>query len=186
MAEAIFWFVFLLGLAITGGLIAQSAYAFSVRSDIRWQVFGLLNVYALASFFVGGFFGFIFGVPRTGAMTEGRDPVLPNTNLEQISDWLTKVLVGATLANMNEIPSGGDSIFTAMGQALGTGASGKAFASGLTIFAAVLGFMSSWLATRGLMGRVLLAADLGGQPRGRQRDHKEQDAEVDGVSTTSQ
>ena len=63
----------------------------------------------------GGLIGFIFGIPRMLASeTAPAQPILPgessprsrpNTNLEQISDWLTKVLVGASLTSLSGIPS---------------------------------------------------------------------------------
>jgi hypothetical protein len=63
----------------------------------------------------GGVLGFIFGIPRS----RGGDPTpsssgaiagqlnhrsRTNTNLEQISDWLTRILVGATLASLAALP----------------------------------------------------------------------------------
>ena len=74
---------------------------------------------AAASLSVGGLAGFLFGVPRSL-----QTPVLPpvggdgrsqkqadeiaaryatNTNLEQISDWLTKILVGVGLTQIGTI-----------------------------------------------------------------------------------
>lgn len=49
--------------------------------------------------------GFVFGIPRintTDAVVIGRPPrlVRPNSNLEQISDWLTKILVGVSLTQL--------------------------------------------------------------------------------------
>ena len=66
----------------------------------------------------GGFvFGFVFGIPKViTATTSTTNPALNtppqkpvpklkvNTNLEDISDWLTKVLVGATLTQIAKIP----------------------------------------------------------------------------------
>ena len=44
---------------------------------------------------VGATIGFLFGFPKSART--GEDMVRPSTNLEEISDWLTKVIVGATL-----------------------------------------------------------------------------------------
>jgi tetratricopeptide (TPR) repeat protein len=64
----------------------------------------LLGVAALA---VGALLGFLFGIPRTiqsedKSTDEYRQVV--NTNLEQISDWLTKILVGVGLTQLNNLP----------------------------------------------------------------------------------
>lgn len=53
--------------------------------------------------------GFLFGVPRTiQAEIDDREVsnrIEANTNLEQISDWLTKILVGVGLTQLNSILS---------------------------------------------------------------------------------
>lgn len=54
---------------------------------------------------IGSMLGFLFGVPRSnvhlgpdGQAETGDEPAyVPNTNLETISDWLTKVVVGVGL-----------------------------------------------------------------------------------------
>jgi tetratricopeptide (TPR) repeat protein len=65
---------------------------------------------------VGGLLGFIFGIPRSltgdqpatgpgpGNATDAAAHSRPNTNLEQISDWLTKILVGAGLTTLTFLP----------------------------------------------------------------------------------
>ena len=69
---------------------------------------GLLMFFA--AFLAGGTFGFIFGIPRTstsdqadGRSGERKPQQVVNTNLEQISDWLTKALVGAGLVELQSI-----------------------------------------------------------------------------------
>jgi len=89
---------------------------------------GILLLWALAYLAIGGLIGFIFSVPKI--MTEGSTtPVVTidpnqagnatgkkttqtivkataqeNTNLTQISDWLTKILIGAGLVQIKEVP----------------------------------------------------------------------------------
>jgi hypothetical protein len=73
------------------------------------------SVIGICALMIGGLLGFVFGIPRTltrdapgegdgvqGAREEGdaRRPALnyrPSTNLEQVSDWLTKILIGVGL-----------------------------------------------------------------------------------------
>ena len=61
---------------------------------------------------VGSMFGFLFGVPRSNVDLLGPDGVpnsgdepsyVPNTNLETISDWFTKLVIGAGLVQLKEI-----------------------------------------------------------------------------------
>ncbi|MFO0126287.1 MAG: hypothetical protein ACK54J_03520, partial [Pseudanabaena sp.] len=75
------------------------------------STFGIIGAVSGASFVLGFLIGFLFGVPRT---VESNDPTLTknsqtrvhaNTNLEQISDWLTKILVGVGLTQIMPILS---------------------------------------------------------------------------------
>ena len=71
-------------------------------------IFGLSTVIALASLFSGGFLGFLFGIPKVlQGSQEGNkateEKVAGNTNLEQISDWLTKIIVGVSLTQIGTI-----------------------------------------------------------------------------------
>lgn len=60
----------------------------------------------------GGMAGFLFGIPRSAQEPQG-SAGLPleqaseykvNTNLEQISDWLTKIIVGIGLTQLGTVP----------------------------------------------------------------------------------
>lgn len=68
--------------------------------------FGILI--AGSAFIIGVLFGFLFGFPSrsedqssTGAPSKS---LLYNTNLEEISEWLTKVILGASLVELNKLP----------------------------------------------------------------------------------
>jgi uncharacterized membrane protein len=52
---------------------------------------------------VGGLLGFLFAVPRSNTKTPSRDILRPNRNIEAVSDWLTKILVGLGLVNFRDI-----------------------------------------------------------------------------------
>lgn len=116
---------------------------------------------AAASFAVGALFGFLFGIPRantahvvasvesdSGSTSVGTSAPMyvPNTNLEQISDWLTKILVGVGLVQIGQL--GGAINTLADGLAPGLGAYGHAAAVTLLISFTVTGFLSSYLFTR--------------------------------------
>jgi hypothetical protein len=98
--------------------------------------FALLTIVALAALMIGGFGGFLFGIPRR--LQEAAPSVQPpasgtplskgaerslyagNTNLEQISDWLTKIIVGIGLVEATKILDFvvglGESVATSLGQ----------------------------------------------------------------------
>src|SRR5437868_14946669 len=55
-----------------------------------------------AALLAGFLTGFIFGIPRVGADTSSG--VQSNDNLIEISNWLTKILVGVSLVELSVIP----------------------------------------------------------------------------------
>src|SRR5207249_559014 len=78
-------------------------------------------IWALACFVSGSALGFIFGIPKvlqqgahkradeskTNAATPAQAVTYRqevNTNLTDISDWLTKIIVGVGLVNLKELP----------------------------------------------------------------------------------
>jgi hypothetical protein len=145
------------------GLVALGIYA--NKAPNGWTVFGAGLMFAIAAGAVGGFFGFLFGVPRT-VTPETAPPtsstvliIRPSTNLEQISDWLTKILVGATLVQLGTIGSGAAKLFRAVAPALGNQAHSAAFAGALFVYFAVLGFPFGWLRARLLLGQLMRKAD---------------------------
>jgi hypothetical protein len=104
------------------GILALALWAASEGlSEFSWswalftQRLGLYLLVAAAAAAVGGVGGFLFGIPRAREISEtvaqqGHDPtktrravLAANTNLERVSDWLTTLLVGATLVQIKPI-----------------------------------------------------------------------------------
>ena len=105
---------------------------------------------AMAAMVSGGLLGFLFGVPHTREGETGRsdkedrdgaknqdvetglaDPssnYRPNTSLEQISDWLTKMLVGVGLIEIKVIPDKLKAIANYVAKGLGNSEQAQAFA----------------------------------------------------------
>jgi len=137
-----------------------------------------------ASLFLGFVLGFIFCIPRTAkpsgsaaasASTDGKpssdsfphstavavSAVETNTNLVDISDWLTKILVGVGLVELNKIPSGLQRLAEFMGPGLrecesnACLGSSKAFAIAIVIFFFGAGFLIGYLWTRLYFQRAL-------------------------------
>jgi hypothetical protein len=84
-----------------------------------------------------------------------------NTNLEQISDWLTKILVGVGLTQMNNLPDLLDRSGLYFGQSIMEGGTGSKVAVTIVLFFSISGFLFGYLWTRLLLGRALAEADIG-------------------------
>lgn len=106
------------GVALVVGLAMLVALAYGYSDHRGFCVaLGALVMTAAAAFAVGGLTGFVFAIPRvsdnghrlvqrTNGEPEGEPQngsVAPNSNLEQVSDWLTKILLGAGLTQINQI-----------------------------------------------------------------------------------
>jgi hypothetical protein len=103
------------------GLVAMALWADGARvAEIRFSAFyGADLLVAAAAASAGALLGFIFGIPRTldpasraavaaaasqgGAGVASNAIMAANTNLERISDWLTTLLIGATLVQIKDI-----------------------------------------------------------------------------------
>lgn len=161
-------------LFVVGGLfsVAQSLPG----GTVTWL--GIL--WCLSCLIVGLLGGFLFAIPRVpnsrradekrnkrGQEThesvaqgqEARETVGLgiNTNLEEISDWLTKILVGIGLVEAKTLKTYLGSAGRYIGGSLGP--NGNVIAVGLVIFFLVIGFLSGFLATRLFISPSLRRAD---------------------------
>lgn len=143
---------------------------------------------ALACLLLGVFMGFLFGIPRVLQTNDGSGTSMPaantsaptqastdyrqqvNTNLEQISDWLTKIIVGLGLVNLYKIPEllrdtseliGGGIALPIDKQTLADTALATIFANALILYFPTLGFLVGYLITRIFLSGVFRHADMG-------------------------
>lgn len=158
---------------------------------------------ALASMVVGGILGFLFGIPKS---LQGNDPVnagsnnhqaiktvngyeqryIANTNLEQISDWLTKILVGVGLTQLSDAPRVVRDFGEYFGQSYQNAGMASRFIIAASIFFLMLGFLFSYLWTRLFLGGELARADVAAQVKNviEARDMQDQvDAKALSLST---
>jgi len=110
------WTVVACGVA---GVVAIAFWAWTASKGPFTAVFGADLLVGAAASAVGSLFGFIFGIPRTldpasraavataasqnGTAASTAAVMAANTNLERISDWLTTLLIGATLVQIKDI-----------------------------------------------------------------------------------
>lgn len=130
------------------------------------SVFGAGFMVSGASFFLGGFLGFLFGIPKTIKRTTQNggfsppskakpDSYTANTNLEDISDWLTKIIIGVGLVELTQIPQFFTLYAGMIAPALGGIPSSGAFGISILVFYSLIGFLFIYLTTRGYMENEL-------------------------------
>lgn len=141
-----------------------------------FAVLGVSLLIAGAATVSGGMIGFLFGIPKTLQQETPEKPPAGsqaeeqgnhqaarygvNTNLEQISDWLTKILVGVGLTQLRSIPEGLKNYAEFVAPGLGKTAAAGPYAVALLIFYLVCGFLISYLWTRIYLAGALREADL--------------------------
>jgi hypothetical protein len=136
-------------------LISLAIYAADLHS---WSVLGYGIAIGSASTLTGGLIGVLFGIPRSPDGVQGTSTATGyrgNTNLEQISDWLTKILVGVGLVQLGRAPNALARLADSMKSGFGGMPSSASFGLALTIFLAVAGFMYLYL-----WSRIFLFRDL--------------------------
>ena len=120
-------------------------------------------VVALGYFAIGYLIGFLFGVPKVAAQSDRaagdqdgsrRLPILPNTNLDQISDWLTKIIVGVGLVEVKSLPGAVQQLVTYTSQTIGGNlTAGDSYA--IILEQPILGFLVGYLTTRLVISRLI-------------------------------
>lgn len=145
----------LLGLGLKASpafpIVATFIYALSGGFDPGsnfLSVFAAGVIISGAALIVGALLGFLFGIPRTREKSGSEATLAANTNLNEISDWLTKILVGLGLVQLGKVTSGIESMANAAAPALGGTNEAMIFATGLLVFSAVDGFLLGYLWVR--------------------------------------
>ena len=156
-------------------LLGFAVFGIVVTCFVWWDRWTVALLWALAAAAAGFIVGFIFGFPRAIVQplmpgphptnSGGSAPNAPigqqqiarsarlsvNTNLEQVSDWITKTIVAIGLVQLRELPSRVARIADYAGRATGkpyTGASAQETAGALLVYFVVLGFLAGYLLTR--------------------------------------
>lgn len=172
---------------VTGVGIGLAGIGVYAACSARLPQAGVIASFGLlisgASLAVGGLLGFLFGIPRAlqhdpppvpqpsaesaGASVEGGPSggYRVNTNLEQISDWLTKIIVGVGLTQIGNVPSflrgAGDYLKAGLGGATGS----DAVALTVVLYFSTCGFLLGYLWTRLFLTGQFAESDLAAQAK---------------------
>jgi len=166
-----------IALCILIGCITIFVYALQTPNFAMFvSVFGIGLFIAGASMITGGLMGFLFGIPKTlqqekpdktstdetpkEKAKDNNVSYQANTNLEQISDWLTKILVGVGLTQLTSLPGALRKFGQFVSPGLGSKPESPILAIGILFFFSICGFLLCYLWTRLYFGNELRKADM--------------------------
>jgi len=139
------------------GVIALFAYVGAAEKAASAS-YGSAFVLSGAGVLFGVFIGFLFGIPKTATRPSGdqaaaaggseKTTYYSNTNLEDISDWLTKIIVGLGLTQLTELPGHLKALGASLGPMLGKGAHAEILAAVAVVYFVICGFFVGFLWTR--------------------------------------
>lgn len=139
-----FWLgILALGIPVFGA-VWIIIYAFTTPGS-HGTYLGVSMLTATAAFLIGCFIGFLFGVPRVISSGQARlgqsSEYTPSSNLSEVSDWLTKLLLGAGLVQLTHLGAPIGNLIDHIAAALYT-ASSNAEAAKVTAGAIVFGYVT--------------------------------------------
>jgi hypothetical protein len=104
LTQLTFWIAAIALVAPMVGLIPMLVYAFTTPGSIG-SYLGVEGLIALASLIGGCLAGFLFGIPKVVSTGQARQTsgYTPSSNLAEVSDWLTKLLLGAGLIQLTHL-----------------------------------------------------------------------------------
>lgn len=144
------------------GVLGVGIYAFAVDG---FATFALAMLTAGGAFMIGGLLGFLFAVPKSLATPQtppaGADApdFQSSTNLEQISDWLTKIIVGLGLVELGKLASDTKRLVNFLAPALGGSPRGQTFALACLVYFAATGFLIFYVVTRDFIAPTFAEAE---------------------------
>ncbi|WP_430405253.1 hypothetical protein [Fluviicola sp.] len=152
---------------VTIALFAARTLGWNMQHvDTFFSNFSIGFLIAGSAFAIGSFIGFVFAVPKQSKRTDElhlKGPIksyLGNDNLIEISDWLTKIIVGVGLTQLTSIPGYINRIGKLTGIPLGGNETGTVAAGAILIYFFICGFMFVYLWTRIYFARILENAGL--------------------------
>lgn len=162
--SALIFISFLVGIGLLG--IVVYVYQDYVCAKINRQISYAYSMLATLCFVSGALFtfssliGFLFGIPRPKVIDDSekfQSKYIGNDNLLQVSDWLTKIILGLGLTQITKVPD----LLRRMAGFItnNTHVSNQALIVLIVLYFSCLGFLFGYLWTRLYFIRMLEAAD---------------------------
>jgi hypothetical protein len=148
-------------------LLLLTLYSAQYTRRIFISTLSMSLLVAVAALAIGALLGFLFGIPRALQLQSTTSPdashvtaYAVNTNLEQISDWLTKILVGVGLIQLGRIGAQFARLTAAVGSSMGGKPIGQYAAGADIVFFLLWGFLLGYLLTRTYLTAAFRAFDV--------------------------
>ena len=173
--------------ALLLGILSLLLYVMQFKPGAAVSILAVELGVAGGALLLGALLGFIFGIPRAlqaqsdhpaSASSPGPTGYGVNTNLEQISDWFTKILVGAGLTQLRGIGSGLRHLADLVAPGMGGTSSSSVFALAVIVYFLLGGFLAGYLRTRLFLAGAFRAADLRGLVERVQRIESQQELDA--------
>lgn len=157
-------------IVVLAGFEALAIYSVAVTNAVHplefylfvLETLGTLVLVAGASCLVGVLLGFLFGVPKTlqgTATPETGTGYKVNTSLEEISDWLTKMIIGVGLVELKQIPAALMTLNEYVARTLPAGYEAEPVVGATVVFYGAAGILLGYLSTRLYVSRAFKEAD---------------------------
>ncbi|MET0394554.1 MAG: pYEATS domain-containing protein [Chitinophagaceae bacterium] len=142
-----------------------------VRSLDVLKSIGTALLISGACFSAGALMGFLFAIPKLlqntsllpDSIQSNQTVILHNDNLVQISDWLTKIIVGVGLTQLTNIPSFIKKAGTELSASFSSGDQsaqvGRNVAIGCILYFTIVGFLAAYIWTRLYFVKLLHKTD---------------------------
>ena len=128
-----------------------------------WQKTAVASLWALAALALGAIVGLLFGIQRVVQnKEEGATKNEINNNLAEVSDWLTKIIVGVGLVELSTLPGKIHKVAQPLADCLAgcVGSQcGLAMALAIIIFYSAVGFLIGFVDYRTLIALMISEAD---------------------------
>ncbi|HET6231780.1 MAG TPA: hypothetical protein VFE05_17020, partial [Longimicrobiaceae bacterium] len=114
--------------------------------------YGTVHLWGMTCLATGALVGFLFAVPRVSMDAAKTVTHRPNSNIEVVSDWLTKIIVGVGLIEFRDLGAFLNGLAEDLAQSLAPARS-MAFAQALIVYFFVAGMIQGYLLTRMYLSR---------------------------------
>jgi len=144
-------------------ILAIVVYA---AAEASWTILAVAGIIAVCAFAIGASLGFLFGIPTylarsNEASSTDKASYQPNTNLTQVSDWLTKIIIGVSLVQFGQLTKSLGKLGDSLAPSLGGDDTGKSFGIAVVVAFFVIGFLAGYLYTRLRLQWAFAHADRG-------------------------